>query len=233
MFTGIIEGTGTVAALDAAADGSGARLAVDAEWLAGRLELGESVAVNGCCVTVAETTAAGFAADLVAETLRRTALGGLSAGAEVNLERPMTLGGRLGGHLVQGHVDGVASVLERTPVGREGSGEPQGGAPVGREGSGGPQGGAPVNRGEEVRIELPPDLERYVVEKGSVAVDGVSLTVAGVGPGWFTVALVPHTLEVTTLGRRRPGDPVQLEVDVVAKYVERLVQPWTDRAGAR
>ena len=205
MFTGIIEGTGTVAALDAAADGSGARLAVDAGWLAGRLELGESVAVNGCCVTVAETTAAGFAADLVAETLRRTALGGLAAGAEVNLERPMTLGGRLGGHLVQGHVDGVAKVLDRTPVGE----------------------------GEEVRIELPDDLERYVVEKGSIAVDGVSLTVAGVGPGWFTVALVPHTLEVTTLGRRRPGDPVQLEVDVVAKYVERLVQPWTDRAGAR
>jgi riboflavin synthase len=205
MFTGIIEGTGTVADLAAAADGSGARLAVDAGWLAGRLQLGESVAVNGCCVTVAEATAAGFAADLVAETLRRTALGGLAAGAEVNLERPMTLGGRLGGHLVQGHVDGVAKVLDRTPVGD----------------------------GEEVRIELPPDLERYVVEKGSVAVDGVSLTVAGVGPGWFTVALVPHTLEVTTLGRRRPGDPVQLEVDVVAKYVERLVQPWTDRAGAR
>jgi riboflavin synthase len=203
MFTGIIEGTGTVADLAAAADGSGARLAVDAGWLAGRLQLGESVAVNGCCVTVAEATAAGFAADLVAETLRRTALGGLAAGAEVNLERPMTLGGRLGGHLVQGHVDGVAKVLDRTPVGD----------------------------GHEVRIELPPDLERYVVEKGSVAVDGVSLTVAGVGPGWFTVALVPHTLEVTTLGRRRPGDSVQLEVDVVAKYVERLVQPWTDRAG--
>jgi riboflavin synthase len=204
MFTGIIEGTGTVAALAAAADGSGARLAVDAPWLAGRLELGESVAVNGCCVTVAETTAGGFAADLVAETLRRTALGGLAAGAEVNLERPMALGGRLGGHLVQGHVDGVAKVLDRVPVGD----------------------------GEEVRVELPADLERYVVEKGSVAVDGVSLTVAGVGPGWFAVALVPHTLEVTTLGRRRPGDLVQLEVDVVAKYVERLVQPWTDRAGA-
>ena len=203
MFTGIVEGTGTVAALAAAADGGGARLEVDAPWLAGRLQLGESVAVNGCCVTVAETTVGGFVADLVAETLRRTALGGLAAGAEVNLERPMALGGRLGGHQVQGHVDGVAKVLDRTPVGQ----------------------------GEEVRVELPPDLERYVVEKGSVAVDGVSLTVAGVGPGWFAVALVPHTLEVTTLGRRHPGDPVQLEVDVVAKYVERLVQPWTDRAG--
>jgi riboflavin synthase len=195
MFTGIVEGTGTVAALAAAADGSGARLEVGAPWLAGELEPGESVAVNGCCLTVAEAADAGFAADLVAETLRRTALGGLAAGARVNLERPVTLGGRLGGHLVQGHVDGVARVLDRRPVGE----------------------------GEEVRIELPPDLERYVVEKGSIAVDGVSLTVAGVGPGWFTVALVPHTLEVTTLGERHPGDPVQLEVDVVAKYIERLV----------
>jgi riboflavin synthase len=223
MFTGIVEGTGTVAALAAAADASGARLEVEAPWLAGQLALGESVAVNGCCVTVAEATRAGFAADLVAETLRRTALGGLETGARVNLERPLPLGGRLGGHLVQGHVDGVAKVLSRDPVGPEGSGEPQGGAPVDREGSGEPQGGAAVHRGEEVRIELPPDLERYVVEKGSIAVDGVSLTVAGVGPGWFAVALVPHTLEVTTLGERRPGDPVQLEVDVVAKYVERLV----------
>jgi riboflavin synthase len=204
MFTGIVEGTGTVAALAAAADGSGARLAVEADWLAGRLAAGESVAVNGCCLTVAEPTPAGFAADLHAETLRRTALGGLSAGARVNLERPLPVGGRLGGHLVQGHVDGVAAVLDRTRVGE----------------------------GEEVRVELPEPLARYLVEKGSIAVDGVSLTVAGVGPGWFGVALVPHTLQVTTLGERRPGDLVQLEVDVVAKYVERLVAPWTDRAGA-
>jgi riboflavin synthase len=196
MFTGIVEGTGTVTALAAAADGSGARLQVEAPWLAGQLEPGESVAVNGCCLTVAEATAAGFAADLVAETLRRTALGGLAAGTRVNLERPVAVGGRLGGHLVQGHVDGVAKVLDRKPVGE----------------------------GEEVRIELPSALERYVVEKGSIAVDGVSLTVAGIGPGWLTVALVPHTLEVTTLGDRRPGDPVQLEVDVLAKYVERLVE---------
>ena len=209
MFTGIVEGTGTVAALAPAGDGSGARLEVEAPWLAGELRPGESVAVNGCCVTVAEATGAGFAADLVAETLRRTALGGLAAGDRVNLERPMVMGGRLGGHLVQGHVDGVARVLDRTPVGPEGSGEPRG--------------GAPVDRGEEVRVELPQNLERYVVEKGSITVDGVSLTVAGVGPGWFAVALVPHTLKVTTLGDRQPGDLVQLEVDVVAKYVERLV----------
>ena len=196
MFTGIVEGTGTVAALAAADDASGARLEVEAPFLAGDLRLGESVAVNGCCVTVADPTAAGFAADLVAETLRRTALGGLAAGDLVNLERPMALGGRLGGHLVQGHVDGVARVLDRTAAGD----------------------------GQEIRIELPAELQRYVVEKGSVAVDGVSLTVAGVGPGWFAVALVPHTLEVTTVGGGRPGDPVQLEVDVVAKYVERLVE---------
>jgi riboflavin synthase len=205
MFTGIVEGTGTVADLAAAADGSGARLAVAAAWLAGELAPGESVAVNGCCLTVAEAAPGRFAADLVAETLRRTALGRLTPGARVNLERPLALGGRLGGHLVQGHVDGVATVLDRTPVGD----------------------------GQEVRVELPPGLARYVVEKGSVAVDGVSLTVAGVGDGWFAVSLVPHTLAVTTLGDRRPGDPVQLEVDVVAKYVERLLGPWTDRAGAR
>jgi riboflavin synthase len=216
MFTGIVEGTGTVAALAAADDASGARLEVEAPFLAGDLRLGESVAVNGCCLTVAQATAAGFAADLVAETLRRTALGGLAAGDLVNLERPMALGGRLGGHLVQGHVDGVARVLG-------GTGGAESAPPVPRDG---------VRAGYELRIELPPELQRYVVEKGSVAVDGVSLTVAGVGPGWFAVALVPHTLEVTTLGRRRPGDPVQLEVDVVAKYVERLVAPWTERAGA-
>jgi riboflavin synthase len=204
MFTGIVEGTGTVAAL-AAADGGGARLEVAAPWLAGELQVGESVAVSGCCLTVAEATPGGFAADLVPETLRRTALGRLAAGARVNLERPLPMGGRLGGHLVQGHVDGIATVLDRRPAGDS----------------------------EEVRVELPAELERYLVEKGSVAVDGVSLTVAAVGPGWFAVALVPHTLEVTTLGDRRPGDQVQLEVDVIAKYVERLVQPWTSQAGAR
>jgi riboflavin synthase len=214
MFTGIVEGTGTVAALAVAAGGGGARLEVEAPFLAGELRLGESVAVNGCCLTVAEPTPGGFAADLVAETLRRTALGGLAAGDAVNLERPMALGGRLGGHLVQGHVDGVARVLG-------GPGGAESAPPVPKDDAG---------AGYELRIELPPQLERYVVEKGSIAVDGVSLTVAGVGPGWFAVALVPHTLEVTTLGRRRPGDPVQLEVDVVAKYVERLVVPM--RAGA-
>jgi riboflavin synthase len=203
MFTGIVEGVGTVAALAVAPDGSGARLRLAAPFLAADLALGDSVAVNGCCVTVADRHPEGFGADLVAETLRRTALGGLRPGDRVNLERPLAADGRLGGHLVQGHVDGVARLLERRPVGD----------------------------GEELRVELPDALAQYVVEKGSIAVDGVSLTVAALGPGWFAVALVPHTLEVTTLGERRPGDPLQLEVDVVAKYVERLLGAW--RGGER
>jgi riboflavin synthase len=206
MFTGIVEGTGTVVAMDRPAAGGAARLEVEAPWLAGDLAVGDSVAVDGCCLTVVAGGPGRFAADVVAETLRRTALGRLAAGARVNLERPLALGGRLGGHLVQGHVDGVGRVLERRPA---------------REG------------GEEVRADLPGDLARYVVEKGSIAVDGVSLTVAGVGQGWFAVALVPHTLAATTLGERAPGDPVNLEVDVVAKYVERLVQPWTGQEAAR
>jgi riboflavin synthase len=205
MFTGIVEGTGTVVTLAHARSGGAARLEVDAPWLAGELAVGDSVAVDGCCLTVVAPTPGGFAADLVAETLRRTALGRLAAGARVNLERPLALGGRLGGHLVQGHVDGVGRVLALRAVGE----------------------------GSEVRVELPEELARYVVEKGSIAVDGVSLTVAAVGQGWFDVALVPHTLAATTLGERGPGDPVHLEVDVVAKYVERLVQPWTGQGAAR
>ena len=215
MFTGIVEGQGTVAELRAAADGSGAALRIDAPWLAGQLSTGDSVAVNGCCVTVTATTGAGFAADLVAETLRRTALGGIRQGEPVNLERPLAADGRLGGHVVQGHVDGVGRVLARDPVGD----------------------------GVELRVGLDEALARYVVVKGSIAVDGVSLTVMSMstggantappvppgGPGpdrpWFSVALVPHTLAVTTLGRRQPGDAVQLEVDVLAKYVERLLGP--------
>ena len=206
MFTGIVEGTGTVVALTRSGSGHGARLEVDAPWPPGELAVGDSVAVDGCCLTVVARIPGGFAAELVAETLRRTALGRLATGAMVNLERPLALGGRLGGHLVQGHVDGVGRVAARRVMG---------------EG------------GEEVRVELPDELARYVVEKGSIAVDGVSLTVAGVGQGWFAVALVPHTLATTTLGERAPGDPVHLEVDVVAKYVERLVQPWTAQGAAR
>jgi len=237
MFTGIVQGQGTVTTLRVAGDGDGARLEVAAPWLVGGLDLGDSVAVNGCCLTVTKLTGAGFAADVVAETLRRTALGRLTAGERVNLEQPVAVGGRLGGHLVQGHVDGLGRVLDRTPVGGrpEGSGEPQGGAPESPEGSGEPQGGAPES--VELRLGIDPALARYVVVKGSVALDGVSLTVTAVGPDWFSVALVPHTLAVTTLGARLPGDEVQLEVDVLAKYVERLLAPWThpqaEQAGGR
>ena len=192
MFTGIIEGQGTVAGLRVAADGRAAELRVDAPWLDGGLAVGDSVAVNGCCLTVTRAGSGGFAADLVAETLRRTALGRLRPGEAVNLERPLAADGRLGGHVVQGHVDGVGTVLAREPVGD----------------------------GVELRVGLDAALARYVVVKGSIAVDGVSLTVAGAGDDWFSVALVPYTLEATTFGNARVGDPVNLEVDVVAKYVE-------------
>jgi riboflavin synthase len=237
MFTGIVEGTGTVVSLTLTPDG--ARLEVDTPWPAGELAVGDSVAVDGCCLTVVAPTPGGFAADLVAETLRRTALGRLGAGARVNLERPLALGDRLGGHLVQGHVDAVGRILARRPAapGASRKASPalggSGGAPPAPGGSGGALAAPPVNQSEEVRIQLPDELARYVVEKGSIAVDGVSLTVAGVGEGWFAVALVPHTLAATTLGERGAGDPVHLEVDVVAKYVERLVQPWSSREAAR
>lgn len=204
MFTGIVEGLGRVVGLELAADGSGARLEVEAPWLVGGLGLGDSVAVDGCCLTVTELRGDGFEADVMAESLRRTALGRLHPGDAVNLERPLALGERLGGHLVQGHVDGLGRVLARRALGEGPSGE----------------------QSDELRIGfLDPDLGRYVVSKGSIAVNGVSLTVAAVDPGWFSVALIPHTLAVTNLGGLRPGDEVQLEVDVLAKYVERLLEP--------
>jgi riboflavin synthase len=156
---------------------------------------GASIAVNGVCLTVVEHDGDTFSADVMQETLVRTSLGDLQPGSAVNLERPVTLADRLGGHLVQGHVDGTGVVLERTP------GE----------------------HWEVVRISLPESLARYLVEKGSVTVDGVSLTVVAVGADWFTVSLVPTTLAVTTLGRTPVGGMVNLEVDVIAKYVEKLV----------
>ena len=202
MFTGIVEGLGKVVELALAPDGGGARLQVEALWLDG-LGPGDSVAVNGCCLTVTELTSDGFAADVMAESLRRTALGRLGRGASVNLERPLAVGDRLGGHLVQGHVDGLGRVLGRRRLGE------------------GPQGEA----SEELRIGLDRHLARYVVGKGSITVNGVSLTVVAVGPDWLTVALIPHTLVATNLGRLGPGDEVHLEVDVLAKYVERLLEP--------
>jgi riboflavin synthase len=151
--------------------------------------------VNGCCLTVAELGDGTFAADVMAESLARTSLGDLAEGAAVNLERAVAAGARLGGHIVQGHVDGTATLLDRTPS----------------------------EHWEVVRFSLPADLARYLVEKGSITVDGVSLTVVEVGDDWFSVSLIPTTLADTTLGVRQPGDRVNLEVDVLAKYVERLL----------
>ena len=196
MFTGIVEQLGEVAGLEDL--GEAARITISCPPIAAACAHGDSVAVNGVCLTVTATTGAAFTADVMAETLRRSSLGGLAPGAPVNLERPLRLDGRLGGHLVQGHVDGAGTVISRDP---------------------GPH-------WDVVRITLPGQLARYVVEKGSIAVDGVSLTVSAAGEDaggpWFEVSLIPTTLELTTLGSVQPGAAVNLEVDVIAKYVERL-----------
>jgi len=204
MFTGIVEELGEVTALTDRGDS--VRLTVRGPLVLEGARHGDSVAVNGVCLTVVDTDGETFTADVMRETLDRSALGALAAGSPVNLERPMRLDGRLGGHLVQGHVDGTGRIEQRTAS----------------------------EHWEVVRISLPPDLERYVVHKGSITVDGVSLTVASVAPGELTVSLIPTTLAMTTLGRKGVGDPVNLEVDVVAKYVERLLsrpdQPATHPA---
>ncbi len=195
MFTGIVEELGTVAEVVELGDSS--RLAVRGKVVTADARHGDSIAVNGVCLTVVDVDGDVFTADVMAETLRRTALAGIAAGDPVNLERAATLATRLGGHLVQGHVDGVGRLVERRPA----------------------------ERWEAVRFALPPGLARYVVEKGSITVDGVSLTVTAVGADFFEVGLIPTTLSLTTLGRRAAGDPVNLEVDVVAKYVEKLLTP--------
>ena len=198
MFTGIVEERGQVVAYDDLGDA--ARLAVRGPVVCVDTAPGESIALSGCCLTVTDVDGDSFVADVMAETLRATTLGRLRQGAEVNLERAVTPTGRLGGHLVQGHVDGTALVRSREPA----------------------------DHWELVRIDLPTALARYVVAKGSIAVDGVSLTVVEVSdsdaePGSFSVSLIPATLAATTLGNLAEGDEVNLEVDVVAKYVERLV----------
>jgi riboflavin synthase len=193
MFTGIVEELGAVAEVTDLGDSR--RLAVRGKTVTADARHGDSIAVSGVCLTVVDVDGDVFTADVMAETLRRTALAGIAAGAPVNLERAATLATRLGGHLVQGHVDGVGRVLRRSPG----------------------------DRWEAVRFALPPELARYVVEKGSITVDGVSLTVSAVGPDFFDVGLVPTTLALTTLGAKAVGDPVNLEVDVVAKYVEKLL----------
>ena len=197
MFTGIVEELGTVRAVTPNA--GGARIEIIAKVVLDDAELGASIAVNGCCLTVVELLDDGWAADAVTETLDRTSLGALTAGDPVNLERPVRLADRLGGHIVQGHVDGVGTLRERVAL---------------------PDGST------RMTFTAPPALLRYVVEKGSITVDGISLTVADLddAAGTFDVAVIPHTLSVTTLGPKRPGDPVNLEVDVLAKYVERLLK---------
>ncbi len=203
MFTGIVEELGEVVGLESGAES--ARITVRGPVVTSDATHGASIAVNGICLTVVERGEGTFTADVMLETLRRTSLAGLRPGTPVNLERPMRADGRFGGHVVQGHVDGTGTVVERVP----GDGW------------------------EVVRIAVPAELARYVVEKGSVAVDGVSLTVASVEDGTplpdratattFTVSLIPETLARTTLGRRAVGEVVNLEVDVLAKYVERML----------
>ncbi|MFC8175373.1 MULTISPECIES: riboflavin synthase [unclassified Streptomyces] len=195
MFTGIVEELGEVVAVERLEDAS--RFRLRGPLVTEGARHGDSIAVNGVCLTVVEHGDGEFTADVMAETLKRSSLGALGVGSRVNLERPMAVGGRLGGHIVQGHVDGTGTVLDRTPS----------------------------EHWELVRIGLPAHLARYVVEKGSITVDGVSLTVVEVGDEWFTVSLIPTTLDLTTLGIKKSGDPVNLEVDVIAKYVERLLGP--------
>jgi riboflavin synthase len=192
VFTGLVQDLGTVAAVDATDDGVRLRLRTS---LAGDIGEGDSVAVNGVCLTATEVTADAFAADVMQESLRRSSLGGIDAGSQVNLELAMRASDRLGGHIVQGHVDGLGTV----------SGVREDGF------------------SRVVTIDAPADVLRYVVEKGSIAVNGVSLTVSAIGEDWFEVSLIPETLERTTLGGAAAGTPVNLEVDVLAKYVEKLV----------
>ena len=197
MFTGIVEELGTVVALTPGdGEGADARLVVRGPLVTSDAGPGDSIAVSGVCLTVADLPGDGtFTADVMPETLRRSTLGALTPGDPVNLERALAVGGRYGGHVVQGHVDGVGVVRSRRP---------------------GP-------RWDEVEIGLDPTLARYVAEKGSITLSGVSLTVTHVGDDAFGVSLIPTTLAVTTLGTLEPGAPVNLEVDVLAKYTERLL----------
>jgi len=200
MFTGLIEEKGTVTAVEDLGDS--VRLTIRGAVVTSDAHHGDSIAVNGCCLTVMAQDADTFGADVMKESLDKTSLGDLGVGDEVNLERATQAGARLGGHIVQGHVDGTGHVLDRTPS----------------------------EHWEVVRISVPPELARYLVDKGSVTVDGTSLTVvevvdgdAAAGGSWFSVSLIPTTLADTTLGTKAPGDRVNLEVDILAKYVERLL----------
>jgi len=193
MFTGIIEEMGRIRRLTVTADGG--EIAIAAEKSLDGLHVGESIAVNGVCLTVSSLERMGFAAGLSAETVRRTTLGRLAVGAAVNLERALRVDSRWGGHIVQGHIDGTGKLMARRVEGES----------------------------QVLRFSYPPELARYIVLKGSIAVDGISLTVAGLNEHWFEVAVIPHTLTVTNLGTLRTGDEVNLEVDILAKYVERML----------
>lgn len=196
MFTGIVEEQGQVTAITPS--GSGVSITIAATEVLGDAQMGASIAVNGCCLTVVDFDDRHWTADAVPETMDRTSLGALKIGDSVNLERPVRPTDRMGGHVVQGHVDGVTNIISITPM---------------DDGS------------FRFRFALDPSLARYVVEKGSVALDGISLTVAAVAPppnaDWFEIAIIPHTFAVTNLGTRNAGDPVNIEVDILAKYVER------------
>jgi riboflavin synthase len=200
MFTGIVAELGEVAAIEQYGDAARLTIRGSTEGVS----TGESIAVNGVCLTVADIWDQTFTADVMGETLDRSSLGALTPGAPVNLEQSVRLADRLGGHLVQGHVDGTGTIISRTPAAHW----------------------------DQVRISLPASISRYVVHKGSIAVDGISLTVSALGPPpadgpdgdtWFEVCLIPETLKRTTMGARAPGEVVNLEVDVIAKYVERLL----------
>lgn len=207
MFTGIVEELGTIAAVED--QGDAIRLTVACATVLEDAGLGDSIAVNGCCLTVAERTDTQWTADVMAETLAKTSLGGLRAGDRVNLERAVTADKRLGGHIVQGHVDAVGEVVSRTPS----------------------------EHWEVVEVAMPAELGRYLVDKGSITVDGTSLTIVEAGESTFTVSLIPETLARTTLGFRQPGDRVNLEVDViakhVAKHVESLVRAYTSTSTSK
>jgi riboflavin synthase len=200
VFTGIVEELGVVETLED--QGDAIRLTVRGPHVTVDARLGDSISVNGCCLTVAARDGETFTADVMRETLDKTSLGVLEPGSRVNLERAVTAQTRLGGHIVQGHVDGTGQVLRRTPS----------------------------EHWELVEISLPGELARYLVDKGSITVDGISLTVVTAGPASFTVSLIPETLARTTLGVKQEGDPVNLEVDVIAKYVERLITHQKDPA---
>ncbi|TIC80391.1 riboflavin synthase [Nocardioides sp. GY 10113] len=198
MFTGIVEELGTVRAVED--QGDAVRVTIAADLTLSDAGLGDSIAVNGVCLTVAERTEDSWTADVMAETLAKTSTGTLVAGDRVNLERAVTAEKRLGGHVVQGHVDGVGRIRSRQPS----------------------------EHWDLVEIEMPAELSRYLVDKGSITVDGTSLTVVEAKDDAFTVSLIPETLARTTLGFRQPGDLVNLEVDVLAKHVEKLVRAYVD-----